>query len=549
MGFQVWNTETDQPDSDEVFGTQEEASAAMLAKYPVKEPWDGVEVPIAIKEVEETLRTLTKRSVLQIRQKNYRGQEGWTISGNHEGLSFSVFIDGDRDRAVKIKENILAGVENPFEGVPGTKWATRKTAKSDFEQGYEDRMADRPRKIPMPAEGTQVGASDEWRARVMEYDRGYQSGSDELADAVLAEGVRKSKRRPTGRVNVAKSTSGDEWFQQTSGSWVLASPLVDAVIYKEDGSGSFVWEALDYRTGTPRRVDGVAPTLEQAKADAAAAHYVASRKTAGYSYKVVGDTGSTVTVNFEGLMSEYDVRYVLRDEFGVHRTEMISQDGPRLFQVDIGGVGRTRFMDKDWTPKAARLDSKQERKPWVPEPGDRVKFGSHPGEIVSEDLPGFYTIAFDDGLTVDEIPLSETTLAPEKKTARRTTAADLFDVGEGMAVDEPNMVDLEGDETVDDSGDFAIAVKKTSESNWDTEEVMRWAANTESVYWELAEAQGPSDVENIIRMILDGADGFNVDFDEVDWGAVWDDVVELHTEGSKKNEKLSGIEGFWEGVE
>lgn len=71
-----------------------------------------------------------------------------------------------------------------------------------------------------------------------------------------------------------------------------------------------------------------------------------SRKQAGYTYNKVGDTGSTVTVNFTGPSTEQELRYILREDFGVHRPELITQDGPSTWQVD--------FPSSKWTGKKKR---------------------------------------------------------------------------------------------------------------------------------------------------------------------------------------------------
>lgn len=73
---------------------------------------------------------------------------------------------------------------------------------------------------------------------------------------------------------------------------------------------------------------------------------VVSNRKQAYSYNKVGDTGSTVTVNFTGPSTEQELRYILREDFGVHRPELITQDGPSTWQVD--------FPSSKWTGKKKR---------------------------------------------------------------------------------------------------------------------------------------------------------------------------------------------------
>lgn len=59
-----------------------------------------------------------------------------------------------------------------------------------------------------------------------------------------------------------------------------------------------------------------------------------SRKTA-YSYEKVGNDGGVATLNFDYVNSEQDLRYILREDFGVSRPYAIHQDGPSRWQVDV----------------------------------------------------------------------------------------------------------------------------------------------------------------------------------------------------------------------
>lgn len=62
-----------------------------------------------------------------------------------------------------------------------------KKAGIDYDQGYADSSAGKPRSIPMPEEGTEVGSLEAWNwgMRVKEYDQGYQKANDEAAARIL----------------------------------------------------------------------------------------------------------------------------------------------------------------------------------------------------------------------------------------------------------------------------------------------------------------------------------------------------------------------------
>ncbi len=179
---------------------------------------------------------------------------------------------------------------------------------------------------------------------------------------------------------------------------------------------------------------------------------------------------------------------------GADRGEIVSHEGTGFYIVKFD-YGTVSGVSRGNMKKASLQIEKEAKPPWMPRPGDRVVSNGHPGEVVSKDFSGFYTIKFDDGLTVSEV--SRDTM--KKGRAKRT--ASLFE--------------------------------KTAETTWETDEVQRWAANTESLYWALKDASDSFAAEQIIREFASTDPYFDVEWSEVDWDEVWSDFSELTSESRK----------------
>lgn len=71
-----------------------------------------------------------------------------------------------------------------------------------------------------------------------------------------------------------------------------------------------------------------------------------------------------------------------------------------------------------------------------------------------------------------------------------------------------------------------VLYETDDDDSWDTEEVIRWCLNDETLYLNSRYAPNPQSLEDYIREMEPHIHDMDVDLDNVDWQQVWLDVFE-----------------------
>ena len=90
--------------------------------------------------------------------------------------------------------------------------------------------------------------------------------------------------------------------------------------------------------------------------------------------------------------------------------------------------------------------------------------------------------------------------------------------------------------------DFWLDADDEEEESWDTAEVSRWIANDESLYLAARGVSNAREMEETLQPMMEGNKHIDVDWNEVDWQAVYNDMDNEDTdvEGQARRRAQAG---------